>query len=88
MLEHGAEAAGFEGNVWTTTRIAAVIRREFGVRYHRAHISRLVRALGVSLQKPVVRAHQRDEAAIEHFRTERWPELKKGPARSSGPLSG
>lgn len=88
MLEHGAEAAGFEGNVWTTKRMAAVIRREFGVCYHRAHISRLVRALGVSLPKPVVRAHQRNEAAIEHWRSERWPALKRGRVASGGRSSG
>jgi transposase len=75
LLEQGAEAAGFEGNVWTSKRIVAVIRREFGVRYHRAHISRLVCTLGVSLQKPVVRAGQRDEAAIDRWRRERWPAL-------------
>ncbi len=79
LLERGAEAFGFEGNVWTTKRIATVIRRAFGVRYHPAHVSRLVRALGLSLQKPVVRATQRDEAAIERWRTERWPRLKKSP---------
>ena len=81
ILEQGAEAAGFEGNVWTTKRIAAVIRREFGVRYHRAHVSRLVRALGVSLQKPVARAHQRNEAASARWRSERWPALKRGARR-------
>ena len=88
LLEHGAAAAGFEGNVWTSKRIVSLIRREFGVRYHRAHISRLVRTLGLSLQKPVVRASQRNDAAIARWRRERWPELKKGLAardrRSSG----
>jgi transposase len=77
-LEQGAAAAGFEGNVWTSKRIVTVIRREFGVRYHRAHISRVVRALGLSLQKPMVRASQRDDAAIDRWRRERWPALKKG----------
>ena len=88
LLEKGAEAAGFEGNVWTSKRIVQIIRRAFGIGYHRAHISRLVRALGLSLQKPIVRAHQRNEAAIERFRTERWPELKKGLGASSGRSSG
>jgi transposase len=55
-----------------------MIRREFGVSYHPAHVSRLVRALGLSLQKPARRANQRDEEAIEHWKNERWPELKKG----------
>ncbi len=88
VLEQGAEAAGFEGNVWTSKRIVALIRREFGVRYHRAHISRLVRTLGLSLQKPVVRASQRNEAAIERWRRERWPALKKGLVRMDGRSSG
>ena len=88
LLEQGAEATGFEGNVWTSKRIVLVIRRAFGICYHRAHISRLVRALGLSLQKPIVRADQRNEAAIERFRTERWPELKKGLSESSGRSSG
>ncbi len=81
LLERGAEAFGFEGDVWTTKRIATVIRRECGVRYHPAHVSRLVRTLGLSVQKPVVRATQRDGAAIERWRTERWPQLKKSPGR-------
>ena len=73
-----AEAHGFRGDVWTCERVAIVIRREFGVRYHSAHVSRLVRKLGLSLQKPMRRANQRDEEAIERWKEERWPSLKKG----------
>src|SRR5229473_3000948 len=51
LLDRGAEAAGFVGEFWTTKRIAALIRRRFGVRYHPAHVSRLVRWLGFSVQK-------------------------------------
>jgi transposase len=79
LLAQGAEAHGFRGEVWTCERVAIVIRREFGVNYHPAHVSRVVRALGLSLQKPMRRANQRDEEAIRHWREERWPELKKGP---------
>ena len=57
-----------------------MIRKEFGVSYHPAqHVSRLVRKLGLSLQKPMRRANQRDEEAIERWKEERWPSLKKGP---------
>jgi hypothetical protein len=55
-----------------------VIRKEFGVLYHPAHVSRLLRALGLSLQKPERRANQREEEAIERWKQERWPELKRG----------
>ena len=88
LLAAGAEAFGFEGDCWTAKRIAAVIRREFGVRYHPAHVRKVVRGLGLSVQVPAVRATQRDDAAVERWKTERWPELKKRPApkneRSSG----
>jgi transposase len=79
FLARGAPAYGFRGEVWSCGRVAEVIRKEFGVTYHPAHVSRLVRALGLSLQKPMRRANQRDEEAIRRWKEERWPELKKGP---------
>jgi len=88
LLAQGAEAFGFRGDVWTATRVATVIRREFGVGYHPNHVGKLLRAAGWSVQKPIERASQRDEAAIEAWRTERWPALKRGPTRRDGPSSG
>ncbi len=79
LLAQGAPAHGFRGGVWTCERVAQVIRKEFGVSYHPAHVSRLVRKLGLSLQKPVRRANQRDEEAIRRWKEERWPTLLKGP---------
>lgn len=79
LLARGAPAYGFRGEVWTCERVAEVIREELGVSYHPAHVSRLVRELGLSLQKPMRRANQRDEEAIKHWKQERWPSLKKGP---------
>jgi transposase len=78
LLAYDAEPYGFRGKVWMCRRVAELIRRQFGVRYHPAHVSRLVRALGFSLQKPERRAYQRDEEAIRRFKEDRWPELKKG----------
>jgi transposase len=78
LLAQGAEAYGFRGDVWTCERVAIVIRKEFGVSYHPAHVSRLLKALRQSLQKPQRRANQRDEEAIERWKEKRWPQLKKG----------
>lgn len=72
LLAQGAEAFGFIGEVWTSKRVAAVIKRLLGVTYHRAHVSRLLRALGLSVQKLIVRAAQRDEAIIAAWWDERW----------------
>ena len=88
LLAKGAESYGFVGEVWTAPRVATVIRREFDVSYHPAHLSRLLRQLDWSVQQPVTRATQRDEAAIDQWWQERWPTLKKTlrqtDARSSG----
>jgi transposase len=77
LLARGAEAFGFRGQVWTHPRVAAFIQQQFGVRYHPTQAGRLLRALGWTRQKPVVRATQRNERAITEWRTERWPKLKK-----------
>src|SRR3954470_6035136 len=88
LLARGAEAFGFRGDVWTAKRVATVIRREFGVRYHPNHVGKLLRAAGWSVQKPITRATQRNEAAIEEWRTKRWPALKRGLTRRGEPSSG
>jgi len=88
LLARGAEAYGFRGDVWTARRVAQLIADTFGVRYHRDHVSRLLRQLGWSRQRPVERATQRDAAAITQWREERWPALRKKHASKGPPSSG
>jgi transposase len=95
LLTRGAEAYGFRGDVWTASRVAVVIERTFGVRYHRDHVGKLMREAGWSRQKPVERASQRNDEAIKKWSEERWPDIKKADqekatihrARRSGLLS-
>ena len=84
LLRKGAEAFGFRGQVWTTERVAEMIKQTFGVSYHPAHCSRLLRSLKYSQQKPIQRATQRDEAAIQQWKEQRWEELKKRPKMKNG----
>src|SRR5208337_68156 len=81
FLWHGAEAYGFRGDVWTCARVAQVIEEEFGVRYHKDHVGRLLQELHWTPQVPIRRAVQRDEKAIERWRDEVWPELRKRARR-------
>jgi transposase len=78
-LLDGPLAAGFPTDLWTLERVAQVIERHFGVRYHPGHVWKILRELGWSSQKPDRRARERDEAAIERWRAEDWPRLKKKP---------
>ena len=79
LLTQGAQSFGFQGDLWTLPRVTEVIRREFGVTYHPSQVSRILKTCGWSRQKPLRRATQRDEAAIQRWKEERWPELKKRP---------
>ena len=86
QLLKGPLAYGYTTNVWTTARIADLIRREFRVRYHRDHIGRLMHSLHWSHQRPEKRAAERNEAAIARWRREDWPRIKKTP-RGWAPIS-
>jgi transposase len=81
FLWHGPEAYGFRGQVWTCARIAEVIEWEFGVRYHKDHVGRLLKELHWTPQQPIKRAIQRDEAAIDRWRDEVWPDLLRRARR-------
>ncbi len=84
LLLKGARAYGYPNELWTLKRIARVILREFGVRYHPNHVWRVLRALRWSCQVPERRAVQRDEEAVQHWKRYKWPHIKKGP-RTWGP---
>jgi transposase len=77
LLNQGAEAFGFRGAVWTRARVAEVIKRTFGVSYHVAHISRILNHIRWTRQQPTRRARQRNEPAIQHWREQEAPALKK-----------
>lgn len=43
LLARGAEAFGFVGDRWTTGRVKTMLEQVFGVSYHPAHVSRILR---------------------------------------------
>jgi transposase len=84
LLLQGAMTYGYPNEIWTLKRIARVIRKEFGVRYHPNHIWRILRGRRWSCQVPERRPVQRDEPAIAYWKRSQWPHIKKG-ARTWGP---
>jgi len=81
FLWHGPEAYGFRGEVWTCSRVAKVIEEELGVAYHKSQVARLLKQLHWTPQVPIRRALQRDEEAIQNWRDEVWPDLRKRARR-------
>jgi transposase len=85
----GAMANGFDTDLWTLERIAAVICQLTGVRYHPGHVWVILRRrLGWTLQRPERRASERDEEAITRWVQQEWPRIKKGqPQKQPGSSS-
>jgi transposase len=61
-------------------RIQKLIQREFHVTYHPNYLSRLMDRLGFSLQQPLPRARERDEALVRAWLAHDWPRIKKSAA--------
>jgi len=76
LLVDGPMALGFHANQWTTARIADVIEREFGVRYHPAHAGRLMHSLGWSPEKPLRSAPEQNEEQIKRRKQGDSPQKK------------
>lgn len=63
--------------LWTRGMVRELIRDEFGVRLSDVSVGRLLRRLGLSPQKPLYRAYQQDPQAVERWKREQYPQIRK-----------
>ena len=67
LLLQEAKAHGWRTELWTASRVAELIQRHIGIRFHPEHARKILkRRLNWSSQKPQRKAKERDEAAIAH----------------------
>jgi transposase len=67
----------FEFALWTRAMIREVIREKFGVRLSEVSVGRMLRNLGLSPQKPLRRAYERDPELVETWRKKQFPEIRR-----------
>ena len=58
LLEEGAQAHGWETDLWTSKRVAALVEDKFGIDYTPRHCSRILCELGYRPVKPGKGAEQ------------------------------
>jgi len=68
---------GFATDLWTARRVAELILRKFGVRFHPNYLREWLSTRNYTPQKPARRARQRDQAAIDRWVAEDWPRIQK-----------
>lgn len=84
LLHQGALAYGWCNELWTGARVAALIRRYFGVHYDPDYVVRLLKErLGWTSQKPQKHARECDDTGVERWISEEWPRIVR-EARERG----
>ena len=68
---------GFDFGLWTRTLVQALIAERFAVALSLASIGALLARVGLTVQKPLQRAYQRDPVAIARWQRETYPALVK-----------
>jgi transposase len=78
ILVAGPQKAGYHNDLWTCSRVAAIVAKQFHVRYHPCHVWKILRDLGWTSQKPEQQARESDDDAIARWRKQAWPRIKRG----------
>lgn len=66
----------FEFGLWTREMVGELIKRKFGVEFTPQWIGKLLHRLGLSPQRPLVRAYEQDSGRVERWKTEEYPRIR------------
>ena len=77
FLAKKPQAFGYDTDLWTTKRLAEVIHKRYGIRFHSNYLAAWLRQRGYSPQKPEFEAKERKNPAIARWVAEDWPRIKK-----------
>ncbi len=72
---------GFDFGLWSRRIVQALIQERMGIELGLTAVGRLLASLDITPQKPLRRAYERDPVAVEQWRVETYPALKKRAKR-------
>jgi len=73
-------AHGFRTDLWAAKRVAHLIDKRLGVKFHPHYLREWLAKRDYTPQKPARRARQRDQDAIDRWLEDDWPRVQKRPA--------
>lgn len=67
--------------LWTRAAVAELIVREYGIRVSLTSVGRYLKAWGMSPQKPMKRAYERNDAAVTRWLNQEYPAIAREAKR-------
>ena len=77
---------GFDFGLWTRQIVRELVHERFGVCLSLATIGAVLSRLGLSAQKPLQRAYQRDPEAVARWKRETYPAIVRKAKRDKGEI--
>src|SRR5277367_841389 len=66
----------FQFALWTREMVAVLIERKFGIRLAKNSVGRLLAQLGITAQKPLYRAMERDATLVQRWLKTEYPKIR------------
>lgn len=72
--------------LWTRELVREIIRRKFGVEYTPQAVGTILRDLGLSPQRPLVRAYEQDSERVRLWKEEEYPAIHAAAKAAGGSI--
>ena len=72
--------------LWTREAVRELIQMRFGIRYSLSMTGQLLRRWGFTPRKPVMRAYERNDEAIQHWLRHEYPALRRRAKRENAEI--
>jgi transposase len=76
----------FDFALWTRQMVRELIKREFGIDYTPEGVGKILRGMGLSPQKPLVRAYQQNPELVSRWKSEEYPAIQREAKAAGGSI--
>lgn len=77
---------GFDFGLWTRQIVADLILDRFNIQLSVTSVGKLLHRVGLTPQKPLRRAYERDDEAIQEWKKKTYPEIKKDAKKAGAEI--